>query len=66
MNVLNIPKQNNHVLRFSPHALKRAHERDVPIPKYIPFNSKLIKYSLINLIFFKRNSSKKSATLLNE
>ena len=48
MNVLNIPKQNNHVLRFSPHALKRAHERDVPIPKYIPFNSRLIKYDFKN------------------
>lgn len=48
MNVLNIQKQNNHVLRFSPHALKRAHERDVPIPKYIPFNSRLIKYDFKN------------------
>jgi hypothetical protein len=48
MNVLNIPKQCDHRLKFSPHALMRAKERDVPLPKYLPFNTKCVETRLVN------------------
>ena len=42
MNVLNIPTQADHELIYSPHAIKRANERDVPLPKYLPFGVKFV------------------------
>ncbi len=42
MNVLNLPKQSDHELVYSYHAIERAIERDVPMPKYIPFGAKCI------------------------
>ena len=43
MNVLSIPKQADHELIYSSHAIKRANERDVPMPKYLPFGTKFIE-----------------------
>jgi hypothetical protein len=43
MNVLDIPKQNNTPLSYTHHAMDRAFEREVPIPKYLPKNSKCLK-----------------------
>ena len=43
MNVLNIPKQINAELRYTLHAKERAEMRDVPLPKYVPLNSKCVK-----------------------
>ena len=43
MNVFDIPKQSDHELIYSTHAIERANERDVPMPKYIPFGSKFIE-----------------------
>ena len=43
MNVLNIPKQADHELIYSKHAIERANEREVPMPKYIPFGAKFIE-----------------------
>jgi len=42
MNVLNIPKQSNHELIYTTHAIERATERDVPMPKYIPLGAKFV------------------------
>ena len=39
MNVLNIPKQCDHELIYTSHAINRAKERGVPLPKYVPFGS---------------------------
>ena len=47
MNVLNIPKQSNHELIYSSHAIERANERDVPMPKYVPFGTKFIEANYI-------------------
>ena len=47
MNVLNIPKQSNHELIYSSHAIERANERDVPMPKYVPFGTKFIEAKYI-------------------
>ena len=43
MNVLNIPKQVDRELIYSHHAINRAEERCVPLPKYLPLNSECIK-----------------------
>ena len=43
MNVLNIPKQINTELRYSKHAKERAEMRDVPLPKYVPLDSKCVR-----------------------
>lgn len=43
MYVLDIPKQSDHKLIYSNHAIERANERDVPMPKYIPFGTKFIE-----------------------
>lgn len=43
MNVLNIPKQINTLLRYSKHAKDRAEMRDVPLPKYVPLDSRCVK-----------------------
>lgn len=43
MNVLNIPKQINTELRYSKHAKERAEMREVPLPKYVPFNARCVK-----------------------
>lgn len=48
MNVLSIPDQSNQVIEFSHHSIKRAHQRDVPIPKYVPLNAKLVEYDTKN------------------
>jgi len=42
MNVFDIPKQADHELIYSGHAIERANEREVPMPKYIPFGAKFI------------------------
>ncbi len=42
MNVLSIPKQVDHELIYSQRVMVRAYERDVPMPKYIPFGAKCI------------------------
>jgi len=42
MNVFDIPKQADHELIYSKHAIERANEREVPMPKYIPFGAKFI------------------------
>ncbi len=42
MNILNIPKQADHELIYSKHAIERACERDVPMPKYLPFGTKFV------------------------
>jgi hypothetical protein len=43
MNVLNIPKQNNTPLIYTFHAMDRAMEKNVPVPKYLPMNSKCFR-----------------------
>jgi hypothetical protein len=43
MNVFNIPKQADHELIYSKHAIERANEREVPMPKYIPFGAKFVE-----------------------
>ena len=43
MNVLNIPKQIDEPLTYTFHAMDRALERNVPIPKYLPKDSKCLK-----------------------
>jgi hypothetical protein len=43
MNVLNIPKQLDRELIYSHHAINRAEERCVPLPKYLPLNSECTK-----------------------
>lgn len=52
MNVFDIPKQSDHRLVYSKHALDRARERDVPLPEYIPFNAKLVDAYKINDKYF--------------
>ena len=46
MNVLNIPKQADRELIYSHHAINRAEERCVPLPKYLPLNSECTKVDL--------------------
>ena len=48
MNVLNIPKQIDEQLSYTFHAMDRALERNVPISKYLPKNSKCLKIDKIN------------------
>ena len=43
MNVLNIPKQADHELIYRKHAIDRANEKDVPLPKYLPFGAKFVE-----------------------
>ena len=43
MNVLNIPKQNDTPLIYTFHAMDRAMEKNVPVPKYLPMNSKCFR-----------------------
>ncbi len=38
MNVLDIPKQVDKELIYTTHALERAEQRNVPMPKYVPLN----------------------------
>ena len=47
MNVFNIPKQADHRLVYSKHAIERAVERDVPMPKYLPFGTKFVEASYV-------------------
>ena len=46
MNVLEIPKQLDRELIYSHHAINRAEERCVPLPKYLPLNSECTKVDL--------------------
>jgi hypothetical protein len=48
MNVLDIPKQIDEPLGYTFHAMDRALERNVPIPKYLPKNSKCLKIDKSN------------------
>ena len=48
MNVLNCPKQIDRELIYSHHAINRAEERCVPLPKYLPLNSECTKVDLQN------------------
>jgi hypothetical protein len=48
MNVLNIPKQIDEPLGYTFHAMDRALERNVPLPKYLPINSKCLKVDKTN------------------
>ena len=43
MNVLNIPKQSDKPLIYSNHAHVRSYDKDIPKPKYVPLNSRLIE-----------------------
>jgi hypothetical protein len=47
MNVFDIPKQADHRLVYSKHAIERAVERDVPMPKYLPFGTKFVEASYV-------------------
>ena len=42
MNVLNIPKQSDRPLIYSSHAQERSFDKDIPQPKYVPLNAKLV------------------------
>ena len=42
MNVLNIPKQSDIPLYYSGHARFRHIDRDIPKPKYVPLDARLI------------------------
>ena len=46
MNVLSIPKQLDRELIYSHHAINRAEERCVPLPKYLPLNAECEKVDL--------------------
>jgi hypothetical protein len=48
MNVLNIPKQIDLELVYSYHAIQRAEERKVPLPKYLPLNAKCVDTKIVN------------------
>jgi hypothetical protein len=48
MNVLNIPKQADHELCYSYHALEMAKLRNVPTPKYLPLNAKCVLTKIVN------------------
>ena len=48
MNVLNIPKQTEHQLWYSKHALEMAKERNVPKPKYLPLDAKCVGTKIEN------------------
>lgn len=43
MNVLDIPKQVGRELGYTRHAMQRAYERCVPLPKYLPLNCTCFK-----------------------
>ena len=42
MNVLNIPKQSDIPLIYTGHAKDRHFDRDIPKPKYVPLDARLI------------------------
>ena len=48
MNVLNIPKQTEHQLWYSKHALEMAKKRNVPKPKYLPLDAKCVGTKIEN------------------
>jgi hypothetical protein len=48
MNVLNIPKQADHELWYSYHALEMAKSRNVPKPKYLPLDAKCVGTKIEN------------------
>ena len=48
MNVLNIPKQLDLELFYSYHAIERAKERKVPLPKYLPLDAKCVESKIVN------------------
>jgi hypothetical protein len=52
MNVLTAPKQIDKELIYTDHAIQRAEQRDVPMPKYVPLDVQCIKkeYDLIRKI----------------
>lgn len=43
MNVLNIPMQIDHELIYTTHAIERAEQRNVPMPKYVPMGVRCSK-----------------------
>jgi hypothetical protein len=63
MNVLKIDKQIDRELIYTNHAIERAEQRKVPMPKYVPFgvrcsridvSEKGYKYYTLNFDFFGR------------
>jgi hypothetical protein len=43
MNVLNIPKQSDKPLIYTSHAKMRSYDKDIPKPKYVPLNARLVE-----------------------